>query len=186
MKYIIAAFLITIFFACNSKMEENKQIQPNDKQSGTDKQKDSTKQDTRKQNDKPSRTALKDDEAILDAHAKMDWLFGKGFKNWTPDISDIVTAEKLLNDCYVQEKTGTVNHLLGKTLEEYNKQYVGAVEENGEKTIWINCFCKKYEKDFPDWKKQIIGVADGGNCFFNLKINITRNVFGLLQVNGTP
>jgi hypothetical protein len=95
---------------------------------------------------------------------------------------DIESAENCFagND---MQKMGTVNRLLNRKPEDY-LAVVGAVNSNGEKIIWINCFCKTEESSFKDWKKNIVLVKDGGNCFFNLKANITTNTFTDFFVNG--
>lgn len=127
---------------------------------------------------------LKPYQAIIPSEAKMDWLFGKNYKSWTPSDNDIEDAEKLLYTGYVDQKRGTVNRLLYRNLEDYDRQFVGAIDENGDKIIWINCFCKKEEGSFKKWKEEIVHVADGGNCFFNMKANITKNTYTDFIVNG--
>ncbi len=52
----------------------------------------------------------------------------------------------------------------------------------GEKEVWVNCFCSVQYMDY--WKKQVVFVKDGGNCFFNVKINITKKSFSDFEVNG--
>ena len=128
--------------------------------------------------------SLKPDEVVLDADKGMDWVFGKGYSNWAPEDKDIQTAEKLLQDCFDKQKMGTVNRLLDRKPDDYDKQFVGATDASGDKIIWVNCFCKKEESVFKNWKNSIIHVADGGNCFFHVKINITKNTFLDLMVNG--
>ena len=179
MKYIIIAFVLFVLTGCGKKDVAQKDPGPEDQK------KEKQKEDTR-QVDRKTGNDLKPYQAIIKTPEKMDWIFGKGYKSWTPSNDDIETAEKLLYDCIAKERTGTVDHLFGRKLEEYNRQFIGAEEENGEKTIYINCFCKAEESSFKDWKTMMFGVADGGNCFFNLKVNITRNVYGILNVNGGP
>ena len=66
-------------------------------------------------------------------------------------------------------------------LKKYKRQYLAVLNPNGEKEVWVNCGC-----DFSgeNWKRSIIFVEDGGNCYFNLKINLTKKVFYDLMVNG--
>ena len=51
----------------------------------------------------------------------------------------------------------------------------------GEKEVWINGFCNTWDKN---WKTEIILVHDGGNCYFNLKINLTSGECFEISVNG--
>jgi hypothetical protein len=61
-------------------------------------------------------------------------------------------------------------------LKEYKKQYLAVINARGEKEVWANYFCKAIEKriEFVDWKKIPVKVIDGGNCFFNVKLNLAR------------
>ena len=131
-----------------------------------------------------STSSLKPNETIIDADKKMEWVFGNNYTNWTPDAGDIETAETILKQAFEDQKKPTVNRLLNRSVDDYNMQFVGAVTEKGDKVIWVNSFCKKEESSFKDWKTKIFSVADGGNCFFNVKINITKNTYYDLFVNG--
>lgn len=70
-------------------------------------------------------------------------------------------------------------------LKQYKKQYIAVINTKGEKEVWANCFCKAIEKriEFVDWKKTPVKVIDGGNCFFNVKLNLARRKAYDLQVN---
>ncbi len=66
-------------------------------------------------------------------------------------------------------------------IERYNRQYIPVINDKGEKEVWINCFCNSWGKN---WRKEKIIVKDGGNCYFNLKINLhTKNYYDFM-VNG--
>ena len=127
---------------------------------------------------------LNPNQTIIDASKNMEWVFGKNYKSWTPSGTDIENAEKLITECFNDQKTGTLNRLLNRKPEDYYRQFVGAINEKGEKIIWVNCFCEKEINFFKDWKTNIIMVADGGNCFFNLKINVDKNNYFDVMVNG--
>jgi hypothetical protein len=66
-------------------------------------------------------------------------------------------------------------------LKRYKRQYVAVINENNEKEVWVNCFCDNLG---INWKKNLVFVLDGGNCFFNLKINLTKEKCYALMVNG--
>lgn len=65
-------------------------------------------------------------------------------------------------------------------LKGYKRQYVAIINSNGEKEVWVNCFCFVFGK----WRKEIMSMKDGGNCFFNLKVNLTKEKYYDLSVNG--
>ena len=66
-------------------------------------------------------------------------------------------------------------------LNRYKRQYYATTNENGEKEVWINCFCYCLEKN---WREELIIVLDGGNCYFNLKINLKTEKYYDVMVNG--
>lgn len=70
-------------------------------------------------------------------------------------------------------------------LKTYKKQYIAVINAKGEKEVWANCFCKAIEKriEFVDWKKTPVKVIDGGNCFFNVKLNLAQRKAYELKVN---
>lgn len=64
------------------------------------------------------------------------------------------------------------------TLREYVKQVVAYKNQAGENEVWINCY---HGEDISD---EIVDVRDGGNYFFNVKINLsTKRVYDF-SVNG--
>ena len=66
------------------------------------------------------------------------------------------------------------------SLSNYKRQFIPVTNEKGEKVVWVNCFCD--EKEY--WRKSIVFVLDGGNCYFNVKINLTQRTYYNLRVNG--
>ena len=128
--------------------------------------------------------SLSANNTIIDAGAGMDAEFGKGYKSWTPEEKDIAAAEKILAFAFEDQKRPTINRLLNRKPDDYCKQFVGATDANGDKVIWLNCFCRDQESQFKNWKNNIISVKDGGNCFFNILLNISKNTYTNLMVNG--
>ncbi|OJJ18224.1 hypothetical protein BKI52_25720 [marine bacterium AO1-C] len=66
-------------------------------------------------------------------------------------------------------------------LTQYKRQYVAVINTQGQKEVWVNCFCSA---DF-DWRQEIVTVLDGGKCFFNLKINLAQKQYYDFAVNGS-
>lgn len=109
------------------------------------------------------------------------------FKNAKPaDLTpeDIQNLDSILNKCiseynFRKQKWHDSNSHID--LPGYTRQYTPIINEKGEKEVWVNCFCHSYN---IDWRKQIILVLDGGDCYFNLKINLTLKTYYQLMVNG--
>lgn len=67
-------------------------------------------------------------------------------------------------------------------LSKYKRQYIAFINDKNEKEIWVNCFCDQlYDSK---WRKELVLVKDGGNCYFNLKVNLTSYSYYNLSVNG--
>lgn len=127
---------------------------------------------------------LKDNQTVIPASHKMEFAFGRNYKQYEPTQDDIDLAEKLLAECFNKEVSGTYNPFFGRKLDQYNRQFVPAEMEGGDKIIWINCFIYTDVEPVKKWKTEVLYVADGGNAFFNLKVNLTRGTYYGLMVNG--
>ena len=66
-----------------------------------------------------------------------------------------------------------------KNLAGYTRQYIPVINKTGEKLVWVNYFCDVHN----NWKKEIAIVFDGGNCYFNVFVNITKGTFEKFSVN---
>jgi hypothetical protein len=84
-----------------------------------------------------------------------------------------------INDKHPEYKLDKKNFTIDLT--RYKRQYVAILNSKGEKETWVNCFCVAGNQN---WKKNLIFVKDGGNCYFNLKINLTTGQYHDLMVNG--
>jgi hypothetical protein len=65
-------------------------------------------------------------------------------------------------------------------LSKYKFQLILSLNDRKEKLVWVNCIC---DSDGRDWKKTIIGAADGGKCYFNCKINLVSKRVYDFKVN---
>jgi Cu2+-containing amine oxidase len=95
---------------------------------------------------------------------------------------EIAELEKLLEKCVADHnKALPKNSFDYIDLTQHKRQYVPSFNKNGEKQVWVNCFCSAMS---VDWKQTIVFVMDGGSCFFNLVINLSKKECLQLQVNG--
>lgn len=110
------------------------------------------------------------------------------------ELSDyeIVILERLIKECIIEYNNKIIKNTdliepeyidyLIEDFENYLRQYVPFTNEFGEKIIWVNAFCST-PKNW-DWQTQILGTDDGGNCYFNLSINLTQKTCHEIRVNG--
>ena len=104
--------------------------------------------------------------------------------------NEVNTIEKL--NC---EEQRIVKDLINKALKEnefvsnnrnekmYYKQCDVSYNEKGEKIIWVNCLRKSIGHEY-EWKRGILEILDGGDNYFNLKININTKTYYEMYVNG--
>lgn len=65
-------------------------------------------------------------------------------------------------------------------LKNYKRQYIPYKSAKGKK-VYINCFCIH---DIDDWKKRLVQIDDGGNCFFQLTADLEANRYLDFSTNG--
>ena len=124
--------------------------------------------------------------AIIPFDKSRDWLFDRTYSPSPLTQSDIEKIEKLLTDCVnnynkIFSSDNKQYFSIDFTKQKFKRQYVATINKNGDKEVWINCLCQTHG---DDWKTSIIMVDDGGNCYFNLKINLTKDKCYDLVVNG--
>jgi hypothetical protein len=120
-------------------------------------------------NNKPS--DLTNDDLL-----KIETILNKCIKDYNPEQE---RQFKKINDKHSDYKLDRENFIINLT--HYKRQYVATLNSKGEKEVWVNCFCDAWN---TDWKKELIIVNDGGNCYFNLKINLKTERYYDLMVNG--
>jgi hypothetical protein len=109
-------------------------------------------------------------------------------KRYTPSREDILNVEQLLKDKLKCENSELINQknscpVIHKNLKKYVRQYVGFINTDGEKIIWINLLWDKNIDD-SSLKEEIIMVNDGCSYYWNVKINIDKKDLYELNING--
>lgn len=87
---------------------------------------------------------------------------------------------KELNDAF-DNKVKPEDFLIN--LKEYKRQYLPYVDNNGQKIVWVNCFCTRW-RSYERWRKYLIIIEDGGPCYFNVKVNLTTKDYHDFYANG--
>lgn len=151
-----------------------------------------------KKQEKPTNTIQIDTSviAVLPLDTNLHWVFEMG-KPTEVTPQDLLKIETILKKCvddynpdqerqfkeinekHPEYKLDKKNFIID--LSRYKRQYIAVLNSKGEKEVWVNCFCGAGNQN---WKKNLIFVEDGGNCYFNLKINLTTRQYFELMVNG--
>jgi len=89
---------------------------------------------------------------------------------------DLQKIEGILASCVKDARL----HL---ALSEYFKQCIAVKNKNNERVVWINFLCNP--RNIEMLKYFVIYTNDGGDCFFNVKINLDKETCYDLWVNGS-
>ncbi|HEY8659810.1 MAG TPA: hypothetical protein VIL78_12290 [Hanamia sp.] len=124
--------------------------------------------------------------AIIPFDQKSNYPFGNSYKPATLTQNDINIIDSLLIACVTNYNNSLENDHKEWSIDlkknNYRKQLIVVTNKKGEKEVWVNCFCHTWDSD--RWKTEIIIVDDGGNCYFNFKLNLANRKFYDLGVNG--
>jgi hypothetical protein len=116
-----------------------------------------------------------------------------GFEKWNPTTEDLEVVQEVLDNAIQQNEFNFLKSPVKKSIQDYYRQYVPYLNEKGVRIIEINAFCKIPEipplsesksKEWTkmDWKKEYIEVTDGGNCYWQVKINVDKKEYtGLMR-----
>jgi len=107
---------------------------------------------------------------------------------FTPTRAEVILCEKLLKEQLRNIKQSKAAQCAGclvihENLQRYMRQYVGYINEKGEKILWINMLWDE-SSYLEDVDKRIIMVDDGGNYYWNVKVNLKSAKIYDLQING--
>ena len=137
------------------------------------------------------------DFAILSFNTEWHWIF-KNVKPTKLTQSELIEIEEILKTVILEnnkeQKIGLIEHNkkypeyqqtetgYELKLDGYKRQYVPVINQKGEKEVWINFFCDGFGSG--NWKTEIVQVEDGGNCYYNIKINLETKEHYELGING--
>ena len=120
----------------------------------------------------------------------MPKVFPDGYKKTTLSKKEINKIELILNRCIeernaaarIEYKTDLTRYAIDYiiVLQKYTRQYVPSISLGGDKIVWVNCFCHSYNA----FRDEILGTDDGGECYFNVMINLNNKTYFDLKVNG--
>jgi hypothetical protein len=137
------------------------------------------------------------DYVILPFNSNWHWVF-KNVKPTELTQSELIEIEEILKIAIIEnnkdQKIGLIEHNkkypkyqwtetgYELKLDRFKRQYVPIINDKGQKEVWINFFCDGFGAD--NWKTEIVQVEDGGNCYFNIKINLETKEYYELGING--
>jgi len=117
---------------------------------------------------------------------------------FTPTIEDIKFAEELLRLQIEKVNHRKINQFgksqyIDKNLNKYFRQYIGFVNEKGDKIIHINFYWNRFSlfdrlKGYDDnrltYTSDFTVTLDGGSHYWNVNVNLTKRALEGLSING--
>ena len=117
---------------------------------------------------------------------KNNFPFDNSYKPTVPTQDDITNIDSLINALVTDYDNsldkGHKEWSIDFKKYDYKRQLIVVTNNKNEKVVWLNYFFQT--SDNSKWKTTIIHVKDGGNCYFNFKINLTTKKIYDLFVNG--
>jgi hypothetical protein len=110
------------------------------------------------------------------------WIFEGKCKNAALSTVEIDMVDALVKDCiaqYMKDRKRDDQYAVAR--KGYNLQLVAVTNEHGEKEVWVNAICKR---STDNWRSGIVMVMDGGNCYYHMKVNLSKKTYYDFGVNG--
>ena|SRR5690606_7872301 len=123
-------------------------------------------------------------------YAPLTMRFKEAKKRYTPTEQDISKAEKIIKDQVVNINQPLVNQggncpIIHSNLSKYKRQYIGYVDERGDKIVWVNFIIRKDKEKISRLSKDVIIVLDGCSNYWNIKVNLNKEKLFELRINGS-
>lgn len=108
-------------------------------------------------------------------------LFTAGSKSTLPNKKDFVIIEKCLEN---KIKSNSKQFREHNSQTQYFKQCIFIANSKGEKEVWLQGLSKKDKHFKNNWQHEIPLVDDGGEYFFELKMNLTTGKVDYFYIHG--
>ena len=103
---------------------------------------------------------------------------GKSYAEIELTLKDVEKTEKILS-AYIKANNASI----AKKLKSYKRQYIG-LSSQGKKIVYINFFIPTDKNYLEEWDKELLITLDGGDNFFNIKVNIDDKFCFDFYING--
>ncbi|SHH88260.1 hypothetical protein [Flavobacterium defluvii] len=127
--------------------------------------------------------------AIINSSENISWITKKSYKSWNPNQSELILIDSVLEKAINERRFLFLKKQSLLELKERYMQYLCYINDDGDKIVYINSFCdiptiyKNGKEELLDWQNEMIDIADGGSCYWNMKINISTQSYFELMIN---
>jgi hypothetical protein len=120
-----------------------------------------------------------DDYAVFTYSSAFDNYFSDNSKPYDLTQTELIQIDDVLKTCLKENQEA-----IKKDISKYVKQCIVFLNAKGEKEALIFCHCKDIRTDGA-FRYSFLGLGnDGGDCRFRVKINLTKDTYSELFING--
>lgn len=112
----------------------------------------------------------------------VNYFVSKDFSKAKLTNDDIKTIDEVLEIAILSNEFSFLNENNLVELKKYYRQVLVYKDSNNDKCVYINAMCKVH--DNISWKEEMYTIGDGGPCYWNIKINLSKKRYHDLIVNG--
>jgi len=106
--------------------------------------------------------------------------YSESENRFTPSNTDIIFTEKFIAANIKSMSLSSPE--IHKKLHKYTRQYVGFINDKGQRVVWVNFIWSK--SGYVDMiNKDIVKVSDGGTHYWNIKMKLDSKELYDLRVN---
>ncbi len=113
---------------------------------------------------------------------------------WNPTVNDYRKIEVVLETAINTDKQDYIEKLTSENSKFYYRQYLFYLDKNNDSIAYINALCGLLKAPYDssgvivnktmDWKNKFITVNDGGDCYWSIRINMSKDNYSNFLVNG--
>lgn len=131
--------------------------------------------------------------AVINDSMQTKWIVKKNCIYWIPSPKDFKIVEMIVKEANTNLES--FGHDGIKSYDSYYKQLVCYKNELGDSIVYLNAVCEFLNKPIIDkngilrtqrfdWQHQLLIVNDGGSCYWNICINISKRKYCNFFING--
>ncbi|WP_153797407.1 hypothetical protein [Foetidibacter luteolus] len=68
-----------------------------------------------------------------------------------------------------------------RAFDSYKRQFIVVTDSQGDKLVYVNGFCNWKNQT---WLSVFVQVDDGGNCFYQMRLNLSKKKVSFFSYNG--
>ena len=132
---------------------------------------------------------------IINDSIETKWIIEGKCSFWTPKEKHLKKIDSIVLNAIKTNFKVRYRHLKPESLNDYYRQYVCFIDINGDSIVYINAACtidihmiidksNKVNRIRDDWQHHLLNVDDGGDCYWSVFINLTKNKYFRFSVNG--